>query len=196
MPNGQCTSLLRPGTCWRLCGFRMACSAFCRAARFRWTNAISSCSFFGSFKICFTCAHAARNLHEQSGLLLAVPRCPGAGGVRSTRAPPACAGRAPGPWGCASASPACAPRSAPSPPARAPCLPSQRPDPRPQARSFSEVTNLFNRDWTHPTERSLLDQCYFISLSGSQTAAQAIQARVPCCPPPRPRQRRRPRGSA
>ena len=82
--------------------------------------------------------------------LLAIPRCPGAGGVRSTRAPPACAGRAPGPWGCASASPACAPRSAPSPPARAPCLPSQRPDPRPQARSISKVTNLFQKGLDSP----------------------------------------------
>ena len=60
-----------------------------------------------------------------------------AGRMRSARAPPACAGRAPGPWGCASASPACAPRSAPSPAARAPCPPSRRPDPQPPSQHFS-----------------------------------------------------------
>ena len=53
---------LSPGTCCRLYGFRMACSAFCRAARFRCTNAISSCSFFGSVMISFTCADAAPKL--------------------------------------------------------------------------------------------------------------------------------------
>ena len=52
---------LSPGTCCRLYGLRMACSAFCRAARFRCTSAISSSSFFGSFMICFTCAGAAQN---------------------------------------------------------------------------------------------------------------------------------------
>ena len=59
---------------------------------------------------------------------------PPAGRIRSARAPPACAGRAPGPWGCASASPACAPRSAPSPAARAPCPPSRRPGPQPPSQ--------------------------------------------------------------
>jgi len=49
----------------------MACSAFCSAARFRCTSAISSCSFFGSFMICFTCADAGRwrsNLRERLDL--------------------------------------------------------------------------------------------------------------------------------
>ena len=159
----------------------MACSAFCSAARFRCTSAISSCSFFGSFMICFTCADAGRwrsklrerlDLPWNAGLLhyssrrvrrklrldeacytrhflLAIveasSRFPGLGGVHSPRAPPAGAGRAPGPWGCASASPACAPRSAPSPAARAPCLPSQRPDPRPQPRSFRREKNTIQQ---------------------------------------------------
>ena len=56
---------LSPGTCCRLYGFRMACSAFCKAARFRCTNAISSCNFFSSVMICFTCAGAAPSVRFQ-----------------------------------------------------------------------------------------------------------------------------------